>query len=40
MNIKAIVEAIGEVVTQHTPMLEMISGQREQPEPDSLYTGG
>ncbi|PVI07399.1 hypothetical protein DM02DRAFT_504633, partial [Periconia macrospinosa] len=31
MNIKAIVEAIGEVVTQHTPMLEMISGHLTAP---------
>lgn len=27
LNVKSIVNAIGEVVTQHTPTLEMISGQ-------------
>jgi hypothetical protein len=28
LNIKAIIDSVGEVVTQHTPMLELISGQR------------
>jgi len=29
LDIKAIIDAIGEVVTEHTPMLEIISGQRK-----------
>jgi hypothetical protein len=29
LDIKGVINAIGEVVTEHTPMLEIISGQRK-----------